>query len=91
MVSNDCVCEGECFVRGRGRESLLPFVLRLARVPIGCRFVDRDAVRPPAEKDALQVTGSVPDLENASPFDEGRMLADPVFPLPTETVAATKS
>ena len=43
-------------------------------------FVDRNRGQPPAEKDPLQMSGSVTELEHASAINEGDYLPDPVLP-----------
>ena len=45
------------------------------------RFVYRNSDQASVKKDALQVSGSVTDLESPSPFDEGGYFQDPVFPM----------
>jgi hypothetical protein len=44
------------------------------------RFVQSNGKQASAEKDALQMSGSMTDLENPHPFDEWNCFHDPVLP-----------
>jgi hypothetical protein len=44
-------------------------------------FVNRNSDQAPVKKDALQVSGSMADLESPGPFDKGNYFHDPVFPM----------
>jgi hypothetical protein len=45
-----------------------------------CGFIYRGRIQPPVSKEALQVTGTMSQFENASPFEVGENAEDPVIP-----------
>src|SRR5258706_129935 len=64
------VCEGQSLCEGAG-ESRFAICVAFGEESHRLGFVDRNRIQTSAEKESLQVSRSVTDLENTSPCDEG--------------------